>query len=108
SEAQGLALAVGGSGGVAGFGGKVGVTTSSEIRTSGDGSIGVLAQSVGGGGGTGSSVKSEGEKIAGSAISIAVGGFGGEGATGGAVTVENSGTIITGGRDAPGILAQSI
>ncbi len=108
SEAQGLALAIGGSGGVAGFGGKVTVETTAQIRTFGEGSIGVLAQSVGGGGGTGSTVKSEAKKVAGSAFSIAVGGNGGVGATGGDVTVDNGGTIVTAGRDAYGILAQSI
>ncbi|QBF33914.1 hypothetical protein CFI11_22285 [Thalassococcus sp. S3] len=96
-------VSVGGSGGAAGDGDTVTVTSSSQITTSGVDSTAIYAQSVGGGGGTG------GTGTGTSIISKAeVGGDGGSGGHGDDVTVSNSGGIKTGGERAHGIWAQSV
>lgn len=88
---------IGGSGSGGGAGGSVTVTSGAPIVTSGDDSIGLLAQSVGGGGGNGSST---------GGLS-AIGGAGGNGATGGPVTVTASTGVTTTGQTAPALFAQS-
>lgn len=100
-------VAIGGSGGTGGTGGVVDIDSSADVRTLGTGAIGIIGQSIGGGGGTGG--KSEAE-IEGSEIGVAfaLGGVGGTGSASGLVTVDNSGVIITDGKDAHGILAQSL
>jgi hypothetical protein len=119
-------VAIGGYGGVGGKAGAVAVENSGTITTSGYGSLGIRAQSVGGGGGDGGSGKAV---AAGSnfVFTFAMGGSGGSGGNGGKVSVtsETSGSIITGsiagldqsvvpvglilpGDYAAGILAQSI
>jgi hypothetical protein len=120
--------AIGGS--IGGFGGAGGVgqavtvrnLASGTIRTYGDRSIGILAQSIGGGGGSGGAGKSagDGETVA---VTLSVGGFADSAGRGGDVIVENAGVITTGsvildidgnivsrpgGANAHGILAQSI
>jgi hypothetical protein len=83
---------------IGGNGGTVDVTNSGVIKTAGDGSDGISAQSIGGGGGR-----------TGTAVGIVtLGGSSAAGGNAGAVAVHNSGTIITGGEAANGILAQSI
>ncbi|TCZ54225.1 autotransporter outer membrane beta-barrel domain-containing protein [Roseicella aquatilis] len=109
--------AVGGAGGSGGNGGTVQVTTmvAAAVTTTGDDSIGILAQSVGGGGGAG------GKGTAWGLIGAAgVGGAGGNGGSGGAVTVNLGGALSTGlvtgsgdtlqitGAHGYGILAQSV
>ncbi len=79
---------------------------------SGNGSDGVLAQSIGGGGGAGGfafsgSVGPTGENLS-LNIGLTVGGFGGGGGTAGDVNVVNNGEIITYGAQANGIEAQSL
>uniref|UniRef100_UPI0035CBB5FA hypothetical protein n=1 Tax=uncultured Sphingomonas sp. TaxID=158754 RepID=UPI0035CBB5FA len=91
------ALAIGGTGGVAGKGGAVSLTNSGTIRTSGARSHAVLLQSIGGGGGAG---------------------FGALGGTltrnaansgdGGAIGFVQQGDVVTIGDGAFGIIAQSI
>jgi hypothetical protein len=104
-------VSLGGSGGSGGASGPVSVTSSGAILTLGDGAIGVLAQSVGGGGGRGGGAAgtSNGQFTA----TVTLGGGGGSGGSttqpsGHAVYVSNTGTIVTFGADAPGIVAQSI
>jgi hypothetical protein len=103
-----FSFSMGGRGGSGGKGGTVTVdVTDGTIRTSGDRSYGIQAQSVGGGGGKG------GFAIAASAgttfsAAIAVGGWGGDGGNGDAVNVTSDGNVITGGSDAHGIFAQSL
>jgi hypothetical protein len=103
-----LALSVGGGGGDAGqdstltqlgasggpgaVGASITVLNFGSIQTLGEQSIGILALSVGGGGGTGGMAES-GSLIGGSSS----GGSGGGGGDGGDVSVENTGTICTGG-----------
>jgi hypothetical protein len=105
-------LVVGGSGGAAGSGGTVTVTNNGLVETYGDGAAGIVAQSIGGGGGLG------GISLAATALLsdvpgsvaplIAIGGAGGAGGSGSTVTVTNNSKIITHGKDADGIVAESI
>ena len=90
---------VGGKGGAGGSGGLVTVINSGEIRTLGDWSHSLLAQSIGGGGGNGGG--SGGGWVA-------VGGDGAAGSHGGNVSVANSGELLTWGIGAQGIHAESI
>ena len=85
-------------GGNGGNGGTVIVNTTGKIKTEGTGSIGILAQSIGGGGGLGGGI-GIGLGFAGSA-----GGMG----SSGTVTVNHTGDIETTGSRAHGIVAQSI
>ncbi|MFA5487622.1 MAG: autotransporter outer membrane beta-barrel domain-containing protein [Candidimonas sp.] len=136
----------GGSGGAAGAGGGTAadpsvVRNAGTITTHGDGSPGIVAQSVGGGGGNSAAsgqslvdavaraaggqsaeiiekitgiieiIGSKGGTALGSVIDVRHGGTDGAGGAGGVVKVDagaSSGRIATGGRHAPGILAQSV
>ena len=91
-------VSLGGSGGGGGDGLDVTVNNSGTLTTTSQFSAGIFAQAVGGGGGNGA--------FAGGIA--AIGGSGGEGGTGHTVTVNNIGSITTGGSDSQGILAQSI
>ncbi|MBO9544588.1 autotransporter outer membrane beta-barrel domain-containing protein [Caulobacter sp.] len=98
-------ISIGGSGGDGGKGGVVDISNTGKIKTSGDRSIGVFAQSVGGGGGNGGGAASVG-----AFLNISVGGTGGKGGDGDLVTVK-AGTgsdIRTGGERAAAIFAQSV
>ncbi len=101
-------IGVGGAGKSSGAGGPVEITDNAPITTSGDLSFAIHGESVGGGGGDG------GETIAQNAalgtLSVALGGKGGSSGNGGAVSVSigASHAITTLGRDASGVLAQSI
>ncbi|RLA50502.1 MAG: hypothetical protein DRQ98_12760, partial [Gammaproteobacteria bacterium] len=108
TKKQSIGLAIGGQGGEGGYGGLVLVDSSAIISTGGEGSIGVLAQSVGGGGGSGGSSSNSANLKNNGNISINVGGGGGTGATGGDVTVGNTGVIVTDGLDSHGVLAQTV
>lgn len=99
---------VGSSGVTGGKGNTVTVTTTgnSNITTSGDGAISILAQSIAGGGGNGAS---------GRGWSAKVGGSGGDGGNGGLVnvnigtsTTDTNSTLVTSGDYAAAVLAQSI
>ncbi|NYT78349.1 autotransporter outer membrane beta-barrel domain-containing protein [Alcaligenaceae bacterium] len=110
-----IAQSIGGGGGTAGsasglfsIGGSVNnsgnnnagtvTVTVDSVDTTGDGSIGILAQSVGGSGGSG-----------GSAVGItSVGGSGSSGGSGGEVTVNVGANISTQGKYALGLVAQSV
>ncbi|MGE4321657.1 MAG: hypothetical protein AB7E60_01350, partial [Sphingobium sp.] len=111
----GGAVAIGGGGGAGGSGANVSVDHSGDIRTTGEFSRGILAQSVGGGGGAGGDANA----ISANAIvyfpypsgsfSVGVGGTGGGGGASGAVSVKAAGNILA--EDAfqsGGIVAQSI
>ena len=105
-----IGLNIGGAGGTGNTGGEVTVENSGIIRTKGDNSIGILAQSIGGGGGNGGVVLSANIlwKSKDKSPLVSIGGIGGAGNDGGHVTVINSGRIITEGKNADGIVAQSI
>ena len=93
----GILPALAQSGGSAGNGGAVSVTSSGDITTSGTGANAIFAQSVGGGGGL------AGDPGPGSDFAGSVGGAG----NGGAVSVTQTGNITTMGDAAHGIFAQS-
>ena len=98
---QEIQVAVGGSGGASGQGGAVDIHSSGGIWTLGDGSFGILAQSIGGGGGIGG-VGAVGDGT------VGLGGAGGAAGNGGVVRVETDGPIETDGIGAHAIVAQSI
>ncbi|MBB5030574.1 autotransporter outer membrane beta-barrel domain-containing protein [Prosthecobacter vanneervenii] len=91
-------LALGGGGSKAGNASAVTVWNLGTITTENDGARGIVAQSIGGGGGDGGSTGGL----------VSVGGTGSGGGDSGVVTVIQGGTITTRGKDAQGILAQSI
>lgn len=105
---QSLILAVGGSGGASGNASTVTVNQKGEIRTAGDQSTGLLAQSIGGGGGNANFNIGAGFNKDAKAVNLAVGGGTGNGGIGGNVTVDQTGDITTGGLGASAIIAQSI
>ncbi len=114
-----VVVAVGGAGGSGNTGGAVNVQNTSLVDTFGRGSVGIVAQSVGGGGGMGGSArgvsllldkKNPFNKNASqnANLQIAVGGSGGMASDGGTVFAGNSGVITTRGIGARGIFAQSV
>ena len=114
-------IALGGGNGASGSGGAVSVTTTNTVATVGNDSPGIFAQSIGGGGGlaflanstydptTGKGTSNTGV-IPATPITVAIPGNPGAGSNGGAVgvTLQSNGTIATQGRNAYGILAQSV
>jgi hypothetical protein len=107
-----IMVGVGGSGGDGGIAGAVTVDSAADIQTEGDKAIGIFAQSVGGGGGTGGytatvDLEANSEGPVSETLAVSVGGDGGTGSTSSTVGVTNRGTIITRGRDAHGIDAES-
>lgn len=102
-----VTVSVGGNGGKGGKGGRVTVENSGQIKTVGDFSSGVLAQSIGGGGGVGGSATSS-QKAVSLSGHVNIGGTGGASSNGGVVKVSNSGGIVTYGQQSDGIIAQSI
>jgi len=97
-----LQVALGGSAGSGGDGGQVHVSDTGNVVTLGNGSVGILAQSIGGGGGVGAF------GVAAATGSVAIGGAGGAAGDGGEVRIDVSGSVETFGRSAYGVLAQSI
>jgi len=100
------ALSVGGQGGSGGDGGKVTISSASTITTDGFASHGLFAQSLGGGGGHGAAASNDGGNTFN--FGLGLGGGGGVSGNGGEVIVTNSGSILSNGAQAHGILAQSI
>jgi len=116
-----LSYAVGGSGGSGGDAGDVTVDHGGLLVTGGDGSYGILAQSIGGGGGNAGDATASSYALESAMptikMALAIGGSGGSGGSGGAVDVTLgptsdcstcNGEIYTYGHYAHGILAQSI
>ncbi|WP_233238605.1 hypothetical protein [Bordetella sp. LUAb4] len=103
------AIAIGGSGGAAGDGAEVQLGSAGKISTQGDGSSGVLLQSIGGGGGNAGSATAVGVGV-GLDVTVATGGQGGSGGSGGMVVLSQGrrGSISTLGAQSNGVLAQSI
>jgi hypothetical protein len=111
SAAGAVAVGIGGSGGGAGSGMLATGIVNGHLSTAGDGSSGLVAQSVGGGGGNGgfnaSGVVAGAGATAGGA-SIGFGGAGGDGGAGGAVVATLTGSAHTQGNNATAVVAQSI
>lgn len=108
-------FSLGGTGGLGGSGGAVLLSAlTSAIRTFGDGSTGLLAQSIGGGGGSGGDATAASSATATPSVvtlkvAVALGGSGSAGGDGSTVTVDvESSTLNTSGANAAGVLAQSI
>lgn len=105
-----MQIGVGGKSGGGGEGFDVSATNTGAILTLGDGSHGIMAQTIGGGGGRGGGGAASNSGTLG--LGAAIGGKGGNGGdtyyNGSDSQVTNSGTIVTFGADAGGILAQSI
>ncbi len=96
-------IALGGSGASGGgIGKKVTVNNIGGITTYGGGSIGLLAQSIGGGGGIGGAGATGGDG------SITLGGSGGVGGAGGTIEIQQTGNVETFGVAAHGIFAQTV
>ncbi|MEL7114392.1 MAG: hypothetical protein AAGP08_02180 [Pseudomonadota bacterium] len=115
-DGEQLGVAIGGTGGSGGNSVNdttsnlaASVTTTNTVKTAGDRSTGIIAQSIGGGGGQG------GNSISGSistgedkALNASIGGSGGAGGFGGAVALSIGDDVSTSGDNAGGVLAQSI
>ncbi|OKH17140.1 hypothetical protein NIES208_10680 [[Limnothrix rosea] IAM M-220] len=104
-------VGVGGSGGSGGDAGIVLASTSGNVTTAGDDSIGVLAQSIGGGGGNGGFVVSatgSGAGVGSGAVNIGVGGSGGAAGDGNTVDLTVTNDVTTSGDNSHGVVAQSI
>ena len=118
-------IAVGGEGGDGNDGGSGRVTNDGDIQTLGDRSDAIYAQSIGGGGGDGgeaqqcrstsrtvaarsSSRRKRDEGNGSGTSSHPMGGDGGTANDGGNVDVHNTGSIVTTGVNARGIVAQSV
>lgn len=103
-----LTLNIGNGGGSGGEGRSVTVNTYNNIRTEGDQSVGVLAQSMGGSGGNGGSViaTSLAQSTSGS---IGIGSNSGHGGSGGVVKINVvNDSITTSGLNSVGIIGESI
>ncbi len=114
-------LSVGGMSGGGGDGGRVDITNTGNINSSGHFANGIQAQSIGGGGGAGGEATSIQVELTTNPLdyldfagvmdadfNLLVGGNGGVAGHGGEVVVTNDGEINTEGHFANGILAQSV
>ncbi len=107
SDTFAATFSIGGTGGKGGDGKMVTVENHGLLDVTGERSVGLRAQSVGGGGGDGGfSVSAAGAGTG--AIAIGVGGEGGEGGTADIVDVDNFGKISTKGTAAYALFAQSV
>jgi len=109
-----LSVAIGGAGGAGNDSGTVTLTNAGLIATSGQGSAGIVAQSIGGGGGGGGDSSSASTAKSGSDTpftfsgSISLGGKGNGGGNANTVSASNPGLILTSGESADGMLLQSL
>uniref|UniRef100_UPI00097BDCCA autotransporter outer membrane beta-barrel domain-containing protein n=2 Tax=Variovorax sp. KK3 TaxID=1855728 RepID=UPI00097BDCCA len=106
-----MSVAIGGTGGAGGAGNTVVIDNAGFIGTTGTGSIGMVAQSIGGGGGTGGDAKATSTANGGNfnaSVSTAIGGNGGGAGDGNYASADNGGLIVTTGESADGMLVQSI
>lgn len=120
-----IGISVGSTGGSGGNGGAATGTVNADgmISTAGTSSTGLLVQSVGGGGGVASGgsfdiggLLSWAGKLSDTQVTPTIsltptfylGRKGGSGGNGGTVTVTHAGSITTNGKNAPGVIAQSI
>jgi uncharacterized protein YhjY with autotransporter beta-barrel domain len=103
-----ISVSVGGFGGDSGVGGEVNLTNDGALlSTLGDGSHGILAQSIGGEGGSGG--LSVGQALnKGNTILVEIGGGGGDSSAAGVVNINNAAALSTAGDDAHGIFGQSV
>ena len=95
-------VTLGATGGAGGSGGAASVVKTADIYTDKAGSVGVIAQSIGGGGGTAVAYGVTGTGP------VTLGASNGASGNAGAVDVASSGIVVTTGAGAHGIVAQSI
>ena len=107
-----ISAGVGGSGSGGGAGGDVNLIAGGDvIRTMGQFSTAIVAQSVGGGGGNGGYTVAAGAAGAGAgagSINVGVGGSASKGGSGGSVSAQVDAVVVTENDDAGAILIQSI
>jgi hypothetical protein len=104
-----IVVGSGGFGGGGGRGGNVTATANTDISSFGSGSMGFLAQSLGGGGGNGGINVSGGIDTKGLPVFFGLGGAGGANSTSGDVVAVQSGNVrVTGTQLAFGVVAESI
>jgi uncharacterized protein YhjY with autotransporter beta-barrel domain len=100
-------IAIGGATGEGGNGGRVTVDHGGDVTTTGSNAAAILAQSIGGGGGNAGLDFVYNKTNAGS-VGVTIGRHGGTGGRGGTVDLASDGNIATSGRNAYGLLAQSV
>ncbi|MGE0624304.1 MAG: hypothetical protein AB7I04_11155 [Pseudomonadales bacterium] len=107
-----LTVGVGGFGGDGGLGREVTANVTGAMSNAGNGSRGLVAQSIGGGGGNGGINISGGiNALPGSgapSLIFGLGGAGGAGNSAGSVTAVQDGAVTVRGLDSIGVLAQSV
>ncbi|WP_343806567.1 hypothetical protein [Paenochrobactrum glaciei] len=110
AKSFGAVVAIGGTGGNGGAGADSSVTFDGRIQTTGEGSHGIRSASAGGKGGDAGNTLSAGIGFTPDAANIAgsVGGAGGKGGAAGDASVDFTGKVITTGKNAHGILAESL
>ncbi len=101
-------VSIGRIGGAGGGSSDVTVNAAGGVTTEGESAHAIFAQSVGGGGGIAGSASTFAYNSNAPTIGIAFGGDGGEGGTSGKVLVTSAANLVTGGKKAIGILAQSV
>ena len=110
SNSAAIGVSLGGSGGSGNTAGAVTIDSRGQVRTEGDQSNGIFAQSVGGGGGNGGFSGAFGATGGGTsgAINVALGGDGGTGGVAGAVDITVGGNVLTLGDQSSAVHAQSV
>ncbi|WP_459675840.1 hypothetical protein [Acidisoma sp. 7E03] len=108
-----ISVAIGGAGGNGGPAGNTTVTNSGSITTTGFGSTGIEALSIGGGGGTGGGASTSSYEVGfgelpAITVTTAIGGTGGTGGNAGTISIANTGSITTDADLAAAIAAYSV
>ena len=99
---------IGGRGGEGGHAGSINLDNQSRVVTSGDNSMGLMLQSIGGGGGmTSVNVRNPGSEDSLNG-QLRIGGQSGKGGNGNTITAINGGQILTSGQIAHAVMLQSI
>ncbi|WP_156487014.1 autotransporter outer membrane beta-barrel domain-containing protein [Prochlorococcus sp. MIT 1303] len=100
--------ALGGAGAGGGQGELVSIENQTSLLTTGNNSVGLLAQSIGGGGGSSNMSLAKDRSFGSFQGHIQVGGTAGAGGDGGPVTLDNYSTVTTSGEQSHSIFVQSI
>ena len=101
-------MSLGGSGGDGALGGDASITSAGSVLSSGNNSVGILAQSIGGNGGFSGVTIAGGSSDRAGNFPNQLGSQGGSGATGGSASVSVSGPVTTQGLLSSGIAVESI
>lgn len=101
-------MSLGGSGGAAALGGTASIVSAGSVTSSGNNSVGILAQSIGGNGGLSGATIAGGSSDRAGNFNNQLGSQGGNGSTGGTASVSVSGPVSTTGLLSTGIAVESI